>query len=99
MQAISSEIQRLYDEVNPYSTANLILYFAWLVGYSMTMVAAWRARSVWTRFICFVLNQALQVGIFMSWSLTLLLALSFWLPTLLVFAGVVSSTYYVLRAR
>jgi hypothetical protein len=99
MESLLASIQRIYDEVNPFSTGNLILYYTWLVIYSATLIAAWRAHGVKTRFVCFVVNQALQIGVFMSWSLTVLLAVTYWLPTLLTFLAVIAITFYLLRAR
>ena len=99
MQSLYAQFQRIYDEVNPFNTANLVLYYAWLVLYSATLVAAWRAHGVKTRFVCFVINQALQIGIFMSWSLTILLAVTYWLPSLLTFLAVIAITFYLLRGR
>ena len=99
MQYLLSQIQSLYDQLNPFSSGNLVLYYGWLVAYSITMVATWRARRTWTRFVCFVGNQLLQVGVLLSWSLTVLLALTYWLPTVLIFVAVAATTFYVLRAR
>ena len=99
MQSLTAQVQRIYDELNPFNTGNLILYYTWLVIYSATLVASWRAHGVKTRFVCFVLNQVLQVGVFMSWSLTLLLAVTYWLPSLLTALTVILLTFYFLRAR
>jgi hypothetical protein len=99
MESLFAPLQRIYDEINPFSTGNLVLYYVWLVTYSATLIAAWRAPGVKTRFVCFVVNQALQIGVFMSWSLTVLLAVTHWLPTLLTFLAVVAVTLYLLRGR
>jgi hypothetical protein len=99
MDFLSVQIQRIYDEVNPFRTGNLVLYYIWLVLYSFTLIAAWRAHGVRTRFACFVVNQALQIGVFISWSLTVLLAVTYWLPSLLTFVAVVGIAFYVLRER
>lgn len=88
-----------FDQLNPFSMGNLVFYFAWLVIYSFTMVAVWRSHRAWVRFICFVINQVLSIGVLISWSLTVLLAYTYWLPSALVFLGVTSSTIYLLRRR
>src|SRR5215470_18619850 len=99
MESLVSQVQRIFDQMNPFNTGNLILYYTWLVIYSTTLIAAWRAHGVKTRFVCFVVNQALQIGVFMSWSLTVLLAVTYWLPTVLTFVAVVAVTFYLLRGR
>jgi hypothetical protein len=99
MESLVSQVQRVFDQMNPFNTGNLVLYYTWLVIYSATLIAAWRAHGVKTRFVCFVINQALQIGVFMSWSLTVLLAVTYWLPTLLTFVAVVAVTFYFLRGR
>lgn len=99
MDSLVGQVQRIFDEMNPFNTGNLVLYYTWLVIYSATLIAAWRAHGVKTRFVCFVVNQALQIGVFMSWSLTVLLAVTYWLPSLLTFVAVVAVTFYLLRGR
>jgi hypothetical protein len=99
VESLVSQVQRVFDQMNPFNTGNLILYYTWLVIYSATLIAAWRAHGVKTRFVCFVINQALQIGVFMSWSLTVLLAITYWLPSLLTFVAVVAVTFYLLRGR
>jgi hypothetical protein len=99
MDSLVGQVQRVLDQMNPFNTGNLVLYYTWLVIYSATLIAAWRAHGVKTRFVCFVINQALQIGVFMSWSLTVLLAVTYWLPSLLTFIAVVAVTFYLLRGR
>jgi hypothetical protein len=88
-----------FDQLNPFSLGNLVFYFAWLAIYSFTMVAVWRSHRAWVRFICFVINQVLSIGVLISWSLTVLLAYTYWLPSALVFLGVTGSTIYLFRRR
>ncbi len=99
MQYIIDQLQSFYDQLNPFSTGNIVLYYVWLVAYSATLVSTWRARSTWSRLFSFIANQVLQIGVLMSWSLTAILAVHFWLPSLLIFVAVVSTTFYVLRER
>jgi hypothetical protein len=99
MQYLISQIQSLYDQLNPFSTGNIILYYAWLMIYSATLVATWRAHRSATRLLAFLLNQVMQIGVFLSWSLTIVLAATFWLPSLLLSIAVIGTTFYVLRER
>jgi hypothetical protein len=99
MQYLISQIQSLYDQLNPFSTGNIILYYAWLMIYSATLVATWRAQRSATRLLAFLLNQVMQIGVFLSWSLTIVLAATFWLPSLLLSIAVIGTTFYVLRER
>jgi DMSO reductase anchor subunit len=87
----------LIDDLNPLSRGNILLYWFWLMVYSATFVAAWRARRSMTRFLCFVLNQIMGVGLFMSWSLTKGLMETFWLPTVLMSVAVIGTTFYITR--
>ena len=99
MHYVLSQFQSLYDELNPFSTGNLVLYYAWLMIYSATLIASWRAPSAGARLLAFILNQVMQVGVFLSWSLTVILAATFWVPSLLLSIAVAATTFYVLRER
>ena len=90
-------LSSLSDDLNPLSGGNVLLYWFWLMIYCVTLVAAWRARRSMTRFLCFVLNQIIGVGLFMSWSETRALMATFWLPTLLMSVAVIGTTFYVTR--
>jgi hypothetical protein len=93
MDSLSS----LIDDFNPLSQGNILLYWFWLMIYSVTLVAAWRARRSMTRFLCFILNTIMQVGLFISWSMTKVLMTTFWLPTLLMSLAVIGTTFYITR--
>ena len=99
MSYLIHQIQSLYDQLNPFSTGNIVLYYVWLMVYSTTLVATWRAQRAPTRFLAFILNQLMQVGVFLSWSLTVVLAATYWLPSLLLCIAVVATTFYVLGER
>jgi fumarate reductase subunit C len=98
-----SDIERaftgFFDQLNPFSLGNLVFYFVWLTVYSFTLVAVWRSGRAWARFVCFVVNQVLSVGVLISLTLTALLAYTYWLPSALVFLGVGGTTFYMLRRR
>ena len=93
------EFTGFFDRLNPFSLSNLVFYFAWLAIYGFTLVAVWRSHLAWVRFVCFVINQVLSIGVLISWSLTVLLAYTYWLPSALVFLGVTGSTFYLFRRR
>ncbi len=90
-------LSSLIDGLNPLSRGNILLYWFWLMVYSATFVLAWRGRRAMTRFLCFFLNQIMQLGLFMSWSLTTVLMATFWLPTLLLSVAVIGTTFYITR--
>ncbi len=99
MPDLFRNIVDVFDQLNPFSLPNRITYFTWLTLYSFTMVVVWRARRSWVRFICFLLNQLLSVGVVISWSLTLLLAYTYWLPSALVVVGVSGGSLYLFREK
>jgi|ERR1041385_3667682 hypothetical protein len=99
MDAIERAFTSLVDQLNPFSLGNLIFYFGWLTLYTFSLVAVWRSHRSWVRLICLVLNQILSVGVLMSYSLTLLLAYNYWLPSALIFLGVASMTFLLFRRR
>jgi hypothetical protein len=99
MNDIGRAFTGFFDQLNPFSLGNLVFYFVWLTVYSFTLVAVWRSHRAWVRFICFVVNQALSIGVLISLTLTALLAYTYWLPSALVFLGVGGTTFCMLRRR
>src|SRR5215475_6462575 len=99
MDAISRGFNALIDQLNPFSLGNIVFYFVWLVLYTFSLVAVWRSQRSWLRLLCLILNQILSVGVLISYSLTLLLAYTYWLPTALVFFGVGGGAFYLFRRR
>ena len=87
MSQLTAGFRRVFDELNPYNDGNLVLYFAWLVVYTYTAVAIWRSRRPWFRFLCFLVNQMFSVGVIMSWTLTGLLAYTYWRESLGALGG------------
>lgn len=77
----------VYDQLNPFNAGNLALYFAWVVSYMLTLMGIWRSRRALTRFCCFAVNQTFSVGILLSWTLTALLAYTYWWQSLVVAAS------------
>jgi hypothetical protein len=88
-----------FDQLNPFSQGNLAYYFSWLTIYSFTMVAVWRSQRAWVRFVCFLVNQVLSVGVAISYVLTALLAYTYWLPSAFVLFGVGGLSFYLFRRR
>jgi len=82
MNEIVGSIKGLFDNLNPFNTGNLVLYFAWLVVYIFTLVAIWRSNSRIIRLISFLVNQIFSVGFILSWTLTALLAYTYWIASL-----------------
>jgi hypothetical protein len=82
MNEIVATIKNLFDNLNPFNTGNLVIYFTWLVVYIFTLVAIWRSNSRVTRLLCFVANQLFSIGVILSWTLTALLAYTYWIASL-----------------
>ena len=89
----------VFDQLNPFNTGNLIIYFGWLALFTFTAVAVWRSDSRWFRLACFVVNQVFSVGIILSWTLTSLLAYTYWQQSLAVVAATLISAIWVMRTR
>lgn len=78
MRDFVNAVTGIFDQLNPFNTGNLIIYFLWLVVFTFTVIAIWRAPRGWIRLLCYVVNQAFSVGIILSWTLTSLLAYTYW---------------------
>jgi hypothetical protein len=87
MNQLATSITNVFDQLNPYNSGNLVLYFTWLVVYTYTAIAIWRSRRPWFRFLCFLVNQLFSVGVIMSWTLTGLLAYTYWRESLGALGG------------
>lgn len=99
MQQAVGTITGVFDQLNPFNAGNLILFFGWLAVFTFTTVAVWRCQVAWFRFVCFVVNQIFSVGILLSWTLTALLAFTYWRESLLVLAGTGIGSLWLFRRR
>ena len=99
MQDFVGAATGVFDQLNPFNTGNLILYFGWIVIYTFTWMAIWRSRTPWFRFLSFVVNQVFSVGIVLSWTLTGLLAYTYWKQSLAVFIVTAAVGFYMFRRR
>jgi hypothetical protein len=99
MQGIADEITNVFDQLDPFSTGNRILFFAWIVVFAFTSVAVWRCPFAWFRFLCFIVNQLFSVGILISWGLVVVLAVTYWRESLLVLAGTGIGSFWLFRRR
>lgn len=82
MNEIVTSIKGIFDNLNPFNTGNLVIYFSWLVVYVFTLVAIWRSNSRLVRLLCFLVNQVFSIGVILSWTLTALLAYTYWIASL-----------------
>ena len=89
----------LFEQANPYNNGNLAVYFSWLVVYVATWIAVWRSSRAWFRFICFIANQVFSIGIVISWSLAVLIAVRYWVPSLVLALLTAGLTLYLFRNR
>ena len=82
MNEIVTGFKSIFDNLNPFNTGNLVIYFSWLVVYVFTLVAIWRSNSRLVRLLCFLVNQVFSIGVILSWTLTALLAYTYWIASL-----------------
>jgi hypothetical protein len=99
MNEIVSSIKGLFDNLNPFNTGNLVIYFSWLVVYAFTLVAIWRSNSRIVRLVCFLLNQIFSIGVILSWTLTALLAYTYWIASLGAIVITLVCSWWVFRAK
>jgi hypothetical protein len=82
MTEFVTSIKSIFDNLNPFNTGNLVIYFSWLVVYVFTLVAIWRSNSRLVRLLSFLVNQVFSIGVILSWTLTALLAYTYWIASL-----------------
>ena len=99
MNEIVSSIKGLFDNLNPFNTGNLVIYFSWLVVYVFTLVAIWRSNSRIVRLACFLLNQIFSIGVILSWTLTALLAYTYWIASLGAIVITLICSWWVFRTK
>jgi len=99
MNEIVSSIKGLFDNLNPFNTGNLVIYFSWLVVYVFTLVAIWRSNSRIVRLVCFLLNQIFSIGVILSWTLTALLAYTYWIASLGAIVITLICSWWVFRSK
>ncbi|MGH6930886.1 MAG: hypothetical protein ACREEE_00475 [Dongiaceae bacterium] len=99
MQEFVNTVTGVFDQLNPFNAGNLLVYFTWIVIYTFTWMAIWRSRAPWLRFVSFVVNQLLSVGIVLSWTLTGLLAYTYWMQSLAAFVVTACVGFYAFRRR
>ncbi len=75
---MGSFLDRLIDQLNPLSSGNLLLYFVTVFVYSYTSVAVWLARRSSWRFLCFIINQIFSFGVFVSWTVAVVISITYW---------------------
>lgn len=99
MEQLLDEFGSIVDTMNPYSSGNVTLYFAWLVLYAFTAMAIWRSQNRWVRLLCFLFNQVFAVGVVISWTIVLILAYEYWIHSLAVLALVIALGWWTFRQR
>jgi hypothetical protein len=71
-------LDRVIDQLNPLNPGNLLLYFVTVFVYSYTAVAVWLARRASWRFLCFIVNQVFSFGVFISWTVAVVITYTYW---------------------
>ena len=99
MDDVISAVKGVFDTLNPFSLGNLIVYFAWLVIYVFTLVAIWRSNNRWIRLLCLILNQVFALGMFVSYTLAIVLTVTYWQAALATAVGTVILSWWLFRQR
>ncbi len=99
MNTIVAQITGIFDQLNPFNTGNLIVYFSWVMIFGFTLIGLVRARHGFIRFLCYAINQAFSIGIVLSWTLTALLAYTYWWQSLCMLAGALIIGIVVFRGE
>lgn len=99
MSEIVNAIKGIFDNLNPFNIGNLIIYFSWIVVYTFTLTAIWRSHNGFVRFLCFLANQIFSIGIILSWTLTVIIAYTYWIASLGTVAVTLIVSWYLFRAR
>jgi hypothetical protein len=99
MNEIVTSIKGIFDNLNPFNTGNLVIYFSWLVVYVFTLVAIWRSNSRIVRLVCFVVNQVFSIGVILSWTLTALLAYTYWIASLGAIVITLICSWWLFRSK
>ncbi len=98
MNDIVSAIKGVFDNINPFNIGNLIIYFSWLVVYTFTLTAIWRSRRGFVRLLCFIANQLFSIGIILSWTLTVILAYTYWIASLGTIGATLVISWFLFRS-
>ncbi len=85
----------LIDQLNPFNTGNLVLYFASVVVFSFTVIGLWRSQRRWVRLCCYAVNQLFSFGMVVSLTVTALLAYTYWWQSLSAAAITVVVAWYL----
>jgi hypothetical protein len=103
VQAIFDTLGAYYHSIaaqlNPYSPANQVVYYTWLVLYTFTGVAVWRSRRAWFRFVCFLISQAVSLGMIQATWITLAIAVAYWRESLAIFVVTAAVSLFLFRRR
>jgi len=99
MNEVVSSIRNLFDTLNPFNAGNLVIYFTWLVVYIFTLVAIWRSNSRIVRLISFLINQLFSIGVILSWTLTALLAYTYWIASLGTIVVTLVLSWWLFRTK
>jgi hypothetical protein len=103
VQGIYDTVRAYYDSIaaqlNPYSPANQVVYYTWLVLYTFTGIAVWRSSRAWFRFICFVVSQAVSIGMIQATWITLAIAVAYWQESLGIFVATAALSLFLFRRR
>lgn len=91
MEPIIQDIKGVFDQLNPYNTGNLILYFSWLVVFVFTVIGIWFSKKRWVRICCYLVNQVFGIGIILSITLIGIITYKYWMYA----AGTVVATLLI----
>ena len=99
MSDLWNAVQGVFDQLNPMSTPNLIIFFTWLIIYLFTAMAIWRSERRWVRFVCFLTNQIFSMGFLISVKDVVVPALTLWVESLCVALATIVLSAWLFRSR
>lgn len=97
MDELGGLFRSVVDTMNPYSPGNITLYFLWLVVYTFTAMAIWRCENRWIRLLCFLINQLFAIGVIISQTIAIILAIEYWIHSLVVLLVVIVLSWLLFR--
>lgn len=99
MSQFVNDVTGVFDQLNPLNTGNVIIYFTWLVLFVFTTIAVWRSNRRWLRLLCFLVNQVFSIGMILSWTLTTILAYTYWQHSLAAVTITAGVAWWLFRDR
>ncbi len=99
MESFTQNIKGVFDQLNPYNTGNLILYFSWLVVFVFTVIGIWFSKKRWVRICCYLVNQVFGIGIILSITLIGIITWKYWMYAAGTVLGTLLLSLWIFKDR